>query len=106
MCGGGYQDLSNKKHYLKKKIKCPNEHDPYVSRLASVTSFIGARNQPLVQLQRKSLQLPADSNYTALSAVLTTARSQYEIGGFPYLLGLETNSTGWLGRKNIYILVI
>ncbi|XP_029485498.2 protein FAM171A2 [Oncorhynchus nerka] len=54
----------------------------------------GARNQPLVQLQRKSLQLPADSNYTALSAVLTTARSQYEIGGFPYLLGLETNSTG------------
>uniref|UniRef100_A0A4W5K682 Family with sequence similarity 171 member A2 n=1 Tax=Hucho hucho TaxID=62062 RepID=A0A4W5K682_9TELE len=54
----------------------------------------GARNQPLVQLQRKSLQLPANSNYTALSAVLTTARSQYEIGGFPYLLGLETNSTG------------
>ncbi|KAJ7984410.1 hypothetical protein DPEC_G00354550 [Dallia pectoralis] len=54
----------------------------------------GARNQPLVQLQRKSLQLPAESNYTSLSAVLTTARSQYEIGGFPYLLGLETNSTG------------
>ncbi|XP_029933841.1 protein FAM171A2 isoform X2 [Myripristis murdjan] len=57
----------------------------------------GARNQPLVQLQRKSLQLPTSSNYTALSAVLTTARSQYEIGGFPYLLGQETNSseTGW-----------
>lgn len=54
----------------------------------------GARNQPLVQLQRKSLQLPASSNYTSLSAVLTTARSQYEIGGFPYLLGQETNSSG------------
>ncbi|KAM4624289.1 protein FAM171A2 [Polymixia lowei] len=54
----------------------------------------GARNQPLVQLQRKSLQLPTSSNYTALSAVLTIARSQYEIGGFPYLLGKETNSSG------------
>ncbi|XP_076008221.1 protein FAM171A2 [Genypterus blacodes] len=54
----------------------------------------GARNQPLVQLQRKSLQLSTTSNYTALSAVLTTARSQDEIGGFPYLLGQETNSSG------------
>ncbi|XP_078135721.1 protein FAM171A2 isoform X1 [Sander vitreus] len=54
----------------------------------------GARNQPLVQLQRKSLQLPSDSNYTALSAALTTARTQYEIGGFPFLLGQETNSSG------------
>uniref|UniRef100_A0A3B5KYW2 Uncharacterized protein n=1 Tax=Xiphophorus couchianus TaxID=32473 RepID=A0A3B5KYW2_9TELE len=54
----------------------------------------GARNQPLVQLQRKSIQLPSSSNYTALSATLTTARSQYEIGGFPFLLGQETNSSG------------
>lgn len=54
----------------------------------------GSRNQPLVQLQRKSLQLPPSSNYTALSASLTTARTQYEIGGFPFLLGLETNSSG------------
>lgn len=54
----------------------------------------GARNQPLVQLQRKSLQLPSNSNYTMLSAALTTARSQYEIGGFPFLLGQETNSSG------------
>lgn len=54
----------------------------------------GARNQPLVQLQRKSLQLPSNSNYTALSAVLTTARTQDEIGGFPFLLGQETNSSG------------
>ncbi|XP_026207961.1 protein FAM171A2 [Anabas testudineus] len=54
----------------------------------------GARNQPLVQLQRKTLQLPSNSNYTSLSAALTTARSQYEIGGFPFLLGQETNSSG------------
>lgn len=54
----------------------------------------GARNQPLVQLQRKSIQLSSSSNYTALSAALTTARTQYEIGGFPFLLGQETNSSG------------
>lgn len=54
----------------------------------------GARNQPLVQLQRKSLQLQSSHNYTALSAALTTARTQYEIGGFPFLLGQETNSSG------------
>uniref|UniRef100_A0A1A8E8V2 Family with sequence similarity 171, member A2 n=1 Tax=Nothobranchius kadleci TaxID=1051664 RepID=A0A1A8E8V2_NOTKA len=54
----------------------------------------GAHNQPLVQLQRKSIQLPPSSNYTTLSAALTTARSQYEIGGFPFLLGQETNSSG------------
>lgn len=54
----------------------------------------GARNQPLVQLQRKSLLLPPNSNYTALSAALTTARTQYEIGGFPFLLGQESNSSG------------
>lgn len=54
----------------------------------------GARNQPLVQLQRKSLQLAPDANDTALSATLTTARTQYEIGGFPFLLGQETNSSG------------
>lgn len=54
----------------------------------------GARNQPLVQLQRKSLLLPPNNNYTALSAALTTARTQYEIGGFPFLLGQESNSSG------------
>lgn len=60
----------------------------------SVDFSSGSQNQPLVQLQRKSLQLPPSSNYTALSASLTTARTQYEIGGFPFLLGLETNSSG------------
>lgn len=60
----------------------------------SFTGRAGARNQPLVQLQRKSLLLPPNNNYTALSAALTTARTQYEIGGFPFLLGQESNSSG------------
>ncbi|XP_068610797.1 protein FAM171A2 [Brachionichthys hirsutus] len=54
----------------------------------------GARNQPLVQLQRKSFQPQSNPNYTALSATLTTARTRYEIGGFPFLLGQESNGTG------------
>ncbi|XP_034425897.1 protein FAM171A2 isoform X1 [Hippoglossus hippoglossus] len=70
----------------------------------------GARNQPLVQLQRKSLQLPSSSNYTALSAAMTTARSQYEIGGFPFLLGQETNSsgaeTGWTDLTAVAVVSI
>ena len=45
-----------------------------------------------MQVPRRSL--PASSNSTALSAMLTVARSQYEMGGFPYLLGQETNSSG------------
>ncbi|XP_060951493.1 protein FAM171A2 [Limanda limanda] len=70
----------------------------------------GARNQPLVQLQRKSLQLPSSSNDTALSAAMTTARSQYEIGGFPFLLGQETNSsgaeTGWTDLTAVAVVSI
>ncbi|KAG7513928.1 FAM171A2 isoform X2 protein [Solea senegalensis] len=70
----------------------------------------GARNQPVVQLHRKSLQLPSNSNYTALSAVMTTARSQYEIGGFPFLLGQETNSsgaeTGWTDLTAVAVVSI
>ncbi|TKS89393.1 Protein FAM171A2 [Collichthys lucidus] len=72
----------------------------------------GARNQPLVQLQRKSLQLPSNSNsnYTALSAVLTTARTQDEIGGFPFLLGQETNSsgaeTGWTDLTGLAVVSV
>lgn len=60
----------------------------------SFTVRAGGRNQPLVQLQRRSLLLPPNNNYTALSAALTTARTQYEIGGFPFLLGQESNSSG------------
>lgn len=65
-----------------------------LQNMSVTVPFSGARNQPLVQLQRKPLQLPSNSNYTSLSASLTTARSQYEIGGFPFLLGQETNSSG------------
>uniref|UniRef100_A0A3Q4NAV5 Family with sequence similarity 171 member A2b n=1 Tax=Neolamprologus brichardi TaxID=32507 RepID=A0A3Q4NAV5_NEOBR len=74
-----------------------------------VLSGSPARNQPLVQLQRKSIQLPSSSNYTALTAVLTTARSQYEIGGFPFLLGQETNSsaeTGWMDLTALAVVSI
>ncbi|KAL4630890.1 protein FAM171A2-like [Arapaima gigas] len=54
----------------------------------------GARNQPVVQLQRKAVHLPPGSSYTELWGVLTAARNQYEMGGFPYMLGLESNATG------------
>ncbi|MGH0157143.1 UNVERIFIED_CONTAM: hypothetical protein FKN15_043800 [Acipenser sinensis] len=54
----------------------------------------GVRNQPWVQFQRKAVRLPPNSTYTELSAVLTAAKSEYEIGGFPYLIGLESNGTG------------
>ncbi|XP_023646384.1 protein FAM171A2-like [Paramormyrops kingsleyae] len=54
----------------------------------------GGRNQPWIQLQSKAVHLPPGTSYTDVWAVLTAARSQYEIGGFPYMLGRETNHTG------------
>ncbi|XP_028843724.1 protein FAM171A2 [Denticeps clupeoides] len=54
----------------------------------------GAKNQPWVQIQRKGFRLGLNESDLALSAMLTSSRSQYEIGGFPYPLGLENNSTG------------
>ncbi|XP_041942577.1 protein FAM171A2 [Alosa sapidissima] len=54
----------------------------------------GAKNQPWVQLQRRAIRAGLNTSDLALSAVLTAARSQYEIGGFPYPLGLENNGTG------------
>lgn len=53
----------------------------------------GAKNQPWVQLQRRGIGAGLNTSDSTLSAALTAARSQYEIGGFPYPLGLE-NSTG------------
>ncbi|XP_030625861.1 protein FAM171A2 [Chanos chanos] len=52
----------------------------------------GGRSQPWLQIQRRSLQL--NSSYSDLTAMLTTARDQGEINGFPYPLGVELNSTG------------
>ncbi|XP_062387570.1 protein FAM171A2 [Sardina pilchardus] len=54
----------------------------------------GAKNQPWVHLQRRAIRAGLNTSDLALSAVLTAARSQYEIGGFPYPLGLEINGTG------------
>ncbi|XP_045576597.1 protein FAM171A2-like isoform X1 [Salmo salar] len=54
----------------------------------------GVKNQPWIQLQRKAVALALNSTNPELSAVLTSAQSQYEIGGFPYPLGLESNATG------------
>ncbi|XP_066498005.1 protein FAM171A2 [Hoplias malabaricus] len=54
----------------------------------------GSRNQPWVQLQRKAIRPALNTTHITLSAMLTSTRSQYELGGFPYPLGLEINSTG------------
>ncbi|KAI4876651.1 hypothetical protein NFI96_014737, partial [Prochilodus magdalenae] len=53
-----------------------------------------SRSQPWVQLQRKAIHPAINTSHIALSAMLTSTRSQYELGGFPYPLGLEVNSTG------------
>lgn len=54
----------------------------------------GSRRQPWVQLQRKAIRPPLNTSQIALTALLTSSRSQYELGGFPYPLALENNSTG------------
>ncbi|KAF4092884.1 hypothetical protein AMELA_G00026330 [Ameiurus melas] len=54
----------------------------------------GSRSHPWVQLQRKAIGPTVNSSQVSLSAMLTSTRSQYELGGFPYPLGLENNSTG------------
>ncbi|XP_048470349.1 protein FAM171A2-like [Rhincodon typus] len=52
-----------------------------------------AKNQPWVQFQRKNVGLPANTSYNDLSAFLTTANTEMEVEGFPYLLGYEANAT-------------
>ncbi|XP_077357931.1 protein FAM171A2 [Festucalex cinctus] len=54
----------------------------------------GGAQRAVVQLPRKSLRLPADSDGTTLAASLTAARTQDEMGGFPFLLGRDTNGSG------------
>ncbi|KAJ7992183.1 hypothetical protein DPEC_G00275890 [Dallia pectoralis] len=61
-----------------------------------VQVFLGTpavKSQPWMQLQRRSMALTLNSTKPELSAALTCAQSQYEIGGFPYPLGLEGNAT-------------
>ncbi|XP_046722326.1 protein FAM171A2 isoform X2 [Silurus meridionalis] len=53
----------------------------------------GSRSHPLVQLQRKAIGSTINASQVTLSAMLTSTRSQYELGGFPYPLGMENNST-------------
>ncbi|XP_051995167.1 protein FAM171A2 isoform X1 [Xyrauchen texanus] len=54
----------------------------------------GSRRHPWVQLQRRAIQPTLNTSQITLSAMLTSTRSQYELGGFPYPLALENNSTG------------
>ncbi|XP_684281.2 protein FAM171A2 [Danio rerio] len=54
----------------------------------------GSRRQPWVQLQRRAIQPPLNNSQITLSAMLTSSRSQYELGGFPYPLAMDNNSTG------------
>ncbi|KAF5903797.1 protein FAM, partial [Clarias magur] len=54
----------------------------------------GSRRHPWVQLQRKAIRSTVNASQVSLSAMLTSTRSQYELGGFPYPFGLENNSTG------------
>ncbi|XP_062874648.1 protein FAM171A2 isoform X2 [Trichomycterus rosablanca] len=51
-------------------------------------------SQPWVQLQRKAIGPSSNISYNTLSAMLTSTRSQYELGGFPYPLGIENNTAG------------
>ncbi|XP_076010005.1 protein FAM171A1 [Genypterus blacodes] len=59
-----------------------------------VSDFQGLRGQPSVHFQRRALNLPPDTSYTNLTALLTVASSPAHIQHFPYLQGLGGNSTG------------
>ncbi|XP_053779027.1 protein FAM171A1 [Desmodus rotundus] len=59
-----------------------------------VSGFQGARPQPRVHFQRRSLRLPENTSYSDLTAFLTAAGSPSEVDNFPYLRGLDGNGTG------------
>ncbi|XP_063045014.1 protein FAM171A2-like [Engraulis encrasicolus] len=52
----------------------------------------GVRNQPRVQLQRSSVSF--NCSEADVTATLTTTTAHEELGSFPYLMGMELNSTG------------
>ncbi|NXN27050.1 F1711 protein, partial [Nycticryphes semicollaris] len=59
-----------------------------------VSGFQGARTQPQVHFQRRSVKLPENTSYSDLTAYLTEASSPWEVDSFPYLQGLDGNGTG------------
>lgn len=60
----------------------------------SLLIFLGARTQPQVHFQRRSVKLPENTSYSDLTAYLTAASSPWEVDSFPYLQGLDGNGTG------------
>lgn len=59
-----------------------------------VSGFQGTLIQPRIQFQRRSLNLPKNLSYRSLIAFLTVAVTPWEVGGFPYLQGIDVNRTG------------
>ncbi|OPJ81780.1 protein FAM171A1 [Patagioenas fasciata monilis] len=59
-----------------------------------VSGFQGARTQPQVHFQRRSVKLPENTSYSDLTAYLTATSSPWEVDSFPYLQGLDGNGTG------------
>lgn len=66
-----------------------------------VSGFQGARPQPRVHFQRRALHLPDNASYSDLTAFLTAASSPAEVDSFPYLRGLDGNSTGNSTRHDL-----
>ncbi|XP_030302065.1 protein FAM171A1 isoform X3 [Calypte anna] len=64
-----------------------------------VSGFQGARTQPQVHFQRRSVKLPENTSYSDLTAYLTAASSPWEVDSFPYLQGLDGNGTGNSTRR-------
>ncbi|XP_034030725.1 LOW QUALITY PROTEIN: protein FAM171A1 [Thalassophryne amazonica] len=59
-----------------------------------VSDFQGFRHQPSVHFQRRALNLPPNTSYANLTALLTVASSPTHIQNFPYLQDLNSNTTG------------
>lgn len=88
-------------NYNKEKIKEKSTIVLKSNIFASLVlcCIVGSRSHPWIQLQRKAIRPRVNSSQVSLSAMLTSTRSQYELGGFPYPLGLENNSTGKVSKE-------